>query len=78
MEGKVYLVGAVWYSADQGDFTNNDNFPTAIFANLEEALKRYEELAKDNRRWGFGWQEAYLAEAEFGKEIKALRGSLRA
>jgi hypothetical protein len=76
--GKIYLVGIVWYSADQGDYPNTDNFPQVVFANLEEALEKYEELAKDDRKWGFGWQEAYLAEAEFGKEIKALRGSLRA
>lgn len=75
---KVYLVGVVWFSADQGDFPNTDNFPTAVFACLEEAEEKYKELAKEDREWGFGSQEAYLAEAEFGKEIKALRGRLRA
>ena len=75
---KVYLVGIVWYSADQGDFPNTDSFPAVVYPSLEEAERKYTELAKEDRKWGFGWQEAYLAEAEFGKSIKALRGSLRA
>lgn len=74
---KLYLVGAIWYSADQGDYPNTREFPSYCCATFEEALEKYEELAKEDSSWGFGSQKAYLVEATPGQPFKALRGDLR-
>ena len=75
---KIYLVGVVWFSSDQGDWPNNYEFPSCLFDNLEDAEAKYEELAKGNSTWTCGFQEAYLAEAIPGQPgIKVLKGHLR-
>ena len=73
MMSSIFLVGAIWFSADQGDFPNASEFPSSAFASLKEAEAEYERLAAQNRSWGFGFQEAYLVEARDG-ELKPLRG----
>ena len=76
-EPTIYLVGAVWYSGDQGDFSNTSEFPSSAFASLQEAETEYERLAAQNKSWSFGFQEAYLVEARDG-ELKLLKGRCRA
>ena len=73
----LYLLGIAWYSADQGDYPNTSNFPSYCCATFEEALAKYEELAKEDRSWGFGSQKAYLVEAIPGQDFKVLRGDYR-
>ncbi|MBR0460696.1 hypothetical protein IJI91_01755 [Candidatus Saccharibacteria bacterium] len=72
----IYLVGSVWYSADQGDWPNVREFPESAFSSLREAEAKYEELSRMNKSWGFGFQEAYLVEARNG-ELKFLKGRRR-
>lgn len=75
---KVYLVGVVWFSSDQGDWPNTYEFPSFVFDNLEEAEAKYMELAKGDHTWTCGFQEAYLTEATPGQPgIKVLKGNVR-
>ena len=73
---KMYLVGRVWYSPDQGESPNTSEFPSQCFATLEEAEVAYNELAKDDNDYGYSFQKAYLAEAVPGQPFKALKGRL--
>ena len=68
----IYLVGTYWYSADQGDWPNVQAVPEFLFEKLEDAEAKYEELAKTDSSWGFGWSTAYLVEAspDGFKELK--------
>ena len=69
---KAYLVGVYWYSADQGDWPNVQAAPQFFFERLKDAKAKYEELAKADRSWRFGFQTAYLVEAspDGFKELK--------
>ena len=72
---KMYLVGVVWYSSDQGDAPNMTEFPQYCFATLEEAEKKYEKLAEFDRR-GLGWSQiAYIVEAAPGQPFKTIKGT---
>ena len=71
---KMYLIGALWYSADQGDYPNNFEFPRYCTTDIETAERQYAELAKDDHEWSFGFCEAYLIESgETG--FKVIHGS---
>lgn len=59
----IYLIGRRWYSADQGDFPNCTEFPKLCTTDLEKAEVLYNELAKDDETWSFGFCEAYLIES---------------
>lgn len=73
---KVYLVGTSWYSADQGDMPNRSEFPCFVFVDdFESADAKYQDIAKNDKSWGFGSETAYLVEMEPGvKGHKNLRG----
>ena len=76
---KVYLVGTVWYSADQGDFPNSSDFPYFVFVDdLQSAKVKYDELSQSrDRSWGFGFERAYLVSMTPGvKGYETLYGKI--
>lgn len=75
---KMYLVGKIFFSGDTGELPNTSEFPKYCFATLEEAEAKYNELAKQDDSWGYGFVKAYLAEAVPGEPFKALKGRLSA
>ena len=64
-----YLIGIEWYSGDQGDFPNLSEFPDRFIREREEAENTFKELKKKNNSWGFGYQQAYIAEIKESGEI---------
>lgn len=64
----IYLIGTSWYSSDQGDYPNTDNFPEYVETEWSKALSRFEELKKKDRSWSCGSQKAYLVQMEVGKQ----------
>lgn len=60
-----YLIGWEWFSADQGDAPNNFEFPERFIREREEAEAEFEKLKEEkNKKWGFGYQKAYIAEIQ--------------
>ena len=77
MTMSLFLVGSIWYSGDQGDLPNACEMPSYCFATLEEAKVKYQELAKFDSVWSFGFQEAYIIKATPGRPLEAIKGRLR-
>lgn len=67
---KIYIVNTEWYSADQGDFPNTAIITHGIYSKKEEAIKRYKEIRKNDRNWGYGWETTYLLEVTMDEEYK--------
>ena len=65
---KIYIVKTEWFSADQGEFPNTAIITHGIYSKKEDALKRYEEIRKNDRSWGFGSETTYMYEATMDEE----------
>lgn len=50
----MYLVGVSWYSADQGDYPNTDEFPSFVSDDEAAAEAEYRRLAQGDKSWGYG------------------------
>lgn len=69
-----YLIGIEWYSGDQGDFPNLSEFPDRFIREREEAENAFKKLKEEmNDTWGFGYQQAYIAEIQETGDISARR-----